>query len=414
VNPPFQLVAPDRLQIREGGGCMAVFGIPFFAAGVFLTLTVLGVVPVTNASELPAFGWAFLILMSIAFTAVGGALVFGRSWTTIDRSRREVIKQSGLLVPLKERIVPLDGYAAVTLGFIEGDSDTADRFPVALKTRTGPDLPLCNFTEYAQARECAKAVAAHLRLEIEDASTDHPVQLPVSQIDIPFQERLQSEDHALLSDVACPPGARSQVTTETGAVTIVIPLRRMHTLVLAATLVPIAIPLVIGPALARFFRESQTPAPVGWTFLGFLTLCFGILPTMTIVNGFVRSRRGRTIIRASEQGLLIQERGAWTTRPIASLDASDILDVDYSSRESSIASAKRAAEQEVLQSYPSASSTVGLRIERMAVALTRHAKGKGVTVKTRKSLTTFGEGLDHAEIRYLHSIVRRALIGADR
>jgi hypothetical protein len=43
-------------------------------------------------------------------------------------------------------------------------------------------------------------------------------------------------------------------------------------------------------------------------------------------------------------------------------------------------------------------------------ALTRFATGKGVTVKTRNGLTTFGQGLDDAEVRYLHAVVRRALI----
>ena len=38
-------------------------------------------------------------------------------------------------------------------------------------------------------------------------------------------------------------------------------------------------------------------------------------------------------------------------------------------------------------------------------------KGKGIVVKTRKGLTTFGEGLADDEIQYLHAIVRRALTG---
>ena len=32
MKQPFQLVSPDRLQIRQGGGCLAMFGLPFFAA----------------------------------------------------------------------------------------------------------------------------------------------------------------------------------------------------------------------------------------------------------------------------------------------------------------------------------------------------------------------------------------------
>ena len=38
-------------------------------------------------------------------------------------------------------------------------------------------------------------------------------------------------------------------------------------------------------------------------------------------------------------------------------------------------------------------------------------RGKGIIVKTRKGLTTFGEGLADDEIQYLHAIVRRALAG---
>jgi hypothetical protein len=48
---PFEHVTSDRLQIREGGGCMSAFGLPFFAAGVFVILSVAGVIPFSNASD---------------------------------------------------------------------------------------------------------------------------------------------------------------------------------------------------------------------------------------------------------------------------------------------------------------------------------------------------------------------------
>jgi hypothetical protein len=38
-------------------------------------------------------------------------------------------------------------------------------------------------------------------------------------------------------------------------------------------------------------------------------------------------------------------------------------------------------------------------------------KSGGVTVKTTRGLTTFGEGLDDEEVCYLHSIIRRTLRG---
>lgn len=409
MNRPFELVAPDRLQVREGGGCLALFGFPFFAAGVFLILTSLRIVPVSASSDMPPPGWGLLFLMGLPFTAVGATLTFGRAWTTIDRTERTVVKQYGLLIPLYEKAVPVQECTAVTLGFVAGDSDSADSFPVGLKCRGAADLALCRFTAYARARECAGAIAEHLGIDVEDVTTDHPVRVRASQIDEPVKMRVLREG-SLENEVMRPSNARSEVTRDMDGTRLVIPLRRLPALVLLAAFAPAAIPLAIGFPLASFFERSRTPGAIGLVFIGFLTLFFGILPAMAVVNGFLRSRRGATIVEVTREGLRIQERGAWTTRTVASLDAADILDVDYSSKDSTLDSARRAAEQQVLRSHPSAPPELSPRVERILAVLSRFARGKGVIVKTRAGLTTFGQGLDDEEIRYLHSVVRRALL----
>jgi hypothetical protein len=45
----------------------------------------------------------------------------------------------------------------------------------------------------------------------------------------------------------------------------------------------------------------------------------------------------------------------------------------------------------------------------MLAALARFGRGKGLTIKTRGGLIPFGQGLDHAEVRYLHAVIVRAL-----
>jgi hypothetical protein len=35
---------PGRLEIREGGGCLMLFGLPFFGTGIFMVLASFGVV----------------------------------------------------------------------------------------------------------------------------------------------------------------------------------------------------------------------------------------------------------------------------------------------------------------------------------------------------------------------------------
>ena len=242
MNPPFLLVAPDRLRIREGGGCMSVFGIPFFAAGVFLILTILGVVPVSNASALSGYTWAFLVLMSIAFTVVGGALVFGRSWTTIDRSRSEVIKQWGLLNARADRSAAR--IRRDHTGLHRGRLGLSRSISCRLEGPEGPRPATVQFHRVCESARvcqgCRRASSTGSRGRLNGSSG--PAACQSNRRAIPGAP--SGEDVALSSGMVCPPGARSQVTRETGNVTIVIPSRRMHAL--AATLVPIAIPLVIG------------------------------------------------------------------------------------------------------------------------------------------------------------------------
>jgi hypothetical protein len=386
---------------------MAAFGLPFFAAGVFMLLVTAGIVPVSNANEMPRLGWVVLFFMGVVFSAVGGAIAFGRTWTTLDISQRLVIKQWGLLIPLRERTYPLTGYSTVTLGFVRGDSDTADRFPIGLKGQSGPGVPLCSFTTYATSRECAIAVARHLHLDVEDSTTDHPVRVTPADAERSLRERVIAFTYE--GATAQPADARSTVTREPDGVRIDFPLPRMSPIGAFFGLIPLVIPIIVVPWLMNFFRHTNTPDAIGWVFLALMTFFFGLLPAMTVANAVRRSRHGGTIVFVSPQGLRIQERGAWRTRATASIDASDILDVDYSTRESAAASARTAAEEQAMESTGLSSGEVGRRAERLAAWLAQFAKGHGLTVKTRTGLTSFGAGLADDEIRYLHSVIRNAL-----
>jgi hypothetical protein len=98
---------------------------------------------------------------------------------------------------------------------------------------------------------------------------------------------------------------------------------------------------------------------------------------------------------------------------VNSLAAADILDIDFSTSESAASAARLAAEERVRDAYSkpgSSAPTIGPRTERMLNALTRLTQGHGITIKTRQDLTTIGQGLSDEEIRYVHAIVRRALV----
>ena len=176
--------APGRLEIREGGGVLMLFGLPFLAVGIFAALARLGLVRVS--------GDAPPVVVGVLFGLIGAMFVFGRRVVALDLAQQVVIRQWRLLVPIRSWTYQLSDYGAVTIGFERGDADSADQYPVALKGRSGGSLVLCRPSGYADARDGAAAVARHLGLDIEDASTGHATRVAVTDADTPLQARLRS------------------------------------------------------------------------------------------------------------------------------------------------------------------------------------------------------------------------------
>ncbi len=407
----FSQVGPGRLEVREGGGCVAVFGLPFLVAGICVSLISLGLFPLQNAGEVPWFGKPMLLLMGVIFTLVGGALVFGRSWTRLDATGRTVVKQMGLLVPMSTTTHRLDDYASVLLDFQRGDSDSADQFPVSLRARTGRDLRLFSSTQYAESRERATAIASVFRLDIEDRSTDHPVRLSAAQADLSLQHRMRLE-HQRDERVVRPANMRSEISVANDGVRIVIPAGQVHPALFLFFLIPVAVPIFLFTPFFRFFQQSKTPDVISWIFLGFLIIAFGLLPALAGLKSFLGSRFGRTTITASTRGITIEQRRVWKTRPVASFDAADIMDIDYSTSETLVVAAKRDVVGQQMEHEGRFGAQAGIdpRMAQALGALSRLVSRNAVTIKTRQRLTSFGEGLADDEIRYLHSIVRRAIV----
>jgi hypothetical protein len=396
---------PDRIEIREGGGVVAMFGLPFLACGLFMLLTPSGIIPARQTS--PA-AWPAFALMGLAFAGVGAVLTFGRRWTTIDRAQRTIVREIGLAVPLWRETFRIDDYTAVSLGFSAGDSDSADRFPVTLKARAGADLQLCSFTSYADSRACAAAIGEHLGFSLEDASTDHPLTLSPEQADRPFASRPKQDER---TTVDRPAGAKSQVSYDADAVRIAIPAARLHPVVIGGHLVPVAIGIVIAPRFVTFAAGRVNADPFAWVPAAVITSFFVFVPAVALAFAVLRSRLGGTFVFVSRQGIRIRERGAVLTKTVASIDASDILDVDYGTRETMVAMATHAAEQRVMQAHPTSPPTISPMMQSLIGSLAQFAQGRGLIVKTRAGLRAFGAGLDDDEIRYLHGVIRRALRG---
>ena len=198
-----------------------------------------------------------------------------------------------------------------------------------------------------------------------------------------------------------PSGMRSEVSTSRGYASIVIPGGKGLLVGGMVSLLPVLVLLVAIPTLMQFFSQTNTPRVVQFLFVGFLTLIFGIPSMIGSVNRIVESHRKKTTVTASSEGLVIERQGAWSART-ETIPADDLLDLDLSTINGTIASAKSASGLPALQS-PGA--------ERLIAAAKRWVPTKGIIAKSRKELVAFGEGLSAEELQYLNSVLRKALAG---
>jgi hypothetical protein len=357
-----------------------LLGLPFFVAGVFLLGAAVGFVPVNAHGQM----WPRLLmaLMCPFFVVPGGLLLFGRVWLTLDRSRGMLTRRTGLLVPMKTEERPLSDFKDVLMVVESGSK--ADRYPVKLRARDGKDFTISSPSQFGEAWTMAVYVARFLGLPLADQTTDH--ERVVRAGENPWKPEVQ------VAQVAAPSTMQSEVRESARQVTIVIPDAKFPQVKSIFRFLPAAMALIVVPMVLRFLGD--TPWPMQAFVVIFVLMFFGI-PSI-VLSAVGRRKRLGTTITASSSGLLIE--GASGRQVIA---ATDVLDVDYSTLESVVQSVKG-----------SQAGVVPARSEEAVVGFLRKwIPSRGIIVKTRQGMVSFGEGLPDAELAYLHAVLRKALTG---
>jgi hypothetical protein len=157
---------------------------------------------------------------------VGGGLMLGRKWLTLDFGSGSLVRSRGLLIPMQSEERHFSEFSAVVIAFQAGDSDSADRYPVRLRALTGKDFDISSPTQFAESRKLAEYLSRAVRLPLADAITDHETIAPPERAADPLRERLRSAGPQ--EERAMPPsGMRSEVSTSRGYASIVIPVARV-------------------------------------------------------------------------------------------------------------------------------------------------------------------------------------------
>jgi hypothetical protein len=405
---PFVLMSDSQLKITQGGGCLRIFGTPFLLAGVFVSLIGLGIIKVENASEVPFWDWPIIFVMGLIFTCVGAVLVFGRSWILIDKGKGIISNIKGLIVPMKRQDYKLADFEAVTIDYIEGDSDTSERYEVRLKKKSGIDnIMLYSSARYGDSSTRALFLAGFLRLTLEDSSSDNKTVLKPDELDSSLKKRLTRHADAMKN--AYPPvEMKSRITDGINFIQIEIPSKGFS----YSSFIPLVIAVFVNwyffENFLPFFDRTHTPEFVTYFFTGFVLIFFLLFPVISLIKSIAGSLRNSAVVSISDNEIEIEFINGFRSKTVK-IPFSEIIDMDYSTALGAKLTVKNSA---VKRASDISESGYGMQDKNSALFklidyLSRFAVSKGIVIKTKKDVITFGDGLADDEIRYIFSTITR-------
>ncbi len=356
---------PQRYRKVKGGGCLTVFGMPFFLVGLLLFALALGIIPahMEGGAELPVL---FISLFGTPFFLVGALLVFGRSGLTIDKSRGSISRWWGLLVPMRSEETPLGLVQAVHLGYDPGDSDSPATYPVEL-VLDGARAPIAvqSGTGYPQMRALAERLAALIGKPCEDTSTGQRVVRDPKRLDESLRDRVRRLGEKLSSVPSPPSTLRTRVTQRGTAVTLEIPAPPRSLFHFIPLFFAVIFAAWIGIDFLPAILGSEGSPGVRISVGSFLLLVFVVGPILLSLKPIVWPKSRHTVVTADRAGLQVEEwsgeKCKRTEIPVDELE--DLL-----------------------------------------------APAPGITAVSDRGTVTFGEGLSAEEVTYLHALVRWALV----
>jgi hypothetical protein len=297
----------DIIERKSGGGCLAVFGLPFFLAGLVVLLTGLGLGPIPVAGGLPSRVAA--VIFGIIFTAVGGVLIFGRQGLIIDRLQNRVVQWQGLVVPLRRTVHPLDRFGGVRLDCLRGDKTTT--YPVRLKGESpAGDILIEQPADYPRARQTAEDLARFIRKPLEDLSSGKPVIRDPDHLDESLRERVRrlGKDKGFFPPQ--PVSMRTRIEQTVDGVVLSIPGPKPG----PGLLFPFAVSLIFAGFAVFIILPGllSLPAPpaIHYIFGGFIVFFAVLMPILSTLRSLVRSRGQATRITATPVFLRIEEKTA--------------------------------------------------------------------------------------------------------
>ena len=301
---------PDKLVYREGGGCLSFFGLPFFAAGLFVIYAALAG-QMTSKGGKPAsmvLGAAF----GLVFATVGAVFLFGRSGLVFDRNTKTVKRWYGLLFPMWSRSYDIKLFQEVNLGkeVRRSKNSTYTVYPVRLTGPKASPLDVSQPRNEQEARRLAEEIAKFINLDMVSGLGGVALWREAGTMDESLPDRLRRSGRDV--DISAPPeGLRARFSARGNAVFFTIPPPPFS----AALLAPIGCTGVFAVFVGLTFlwpmlADKKMPAEARLIFGAFLGIFFIFLPLATAIGAAVSRLKSGSLVEVDSYSLRVTSKGA--------------------------------------------------------------------------------------------------------
>ena len=298
-------IEDDRIEIRKGGGCLAVFGLPFLLAGCSVLVAAVS----GKIEGLPVIGG---VLFGLVFAAVGALFVFGRGGLEIDARSGTYRKWYSLLMLTKETTGTLDAFDKVVIDqeVRHSKNSTYTVYPIRLvgqDAKVDIDQPLDEDIARTQGEKIAKA----LKLPLADRTGPEEVVRDADHLDESLREHRRRTGEPP-SELPSPPSQiKTTIRAEGKEMVLEIPPSGLT----PGTLVYLLPPAIFVTFVSLFFLGpflhdfEKMPKPFFFVFAGFVGVFFVLLPICMGAGMFLRATRTRHTVRVSPRRLRVTTHG---------------------------------------------------------------------------------------------------------
>jgi hypothetical protein len=397
---------PDLLVSRNGGGFLALFGLPFLLAGLFVIALTLELVNIEGEVPPLYFGLPF----GGIFAAVGAGLVFGRTGVTIDRRRQSLVKWWGMLGLSKRSEYFLPDFCEVVLRreVRSGDKSSHTVYPVRLRSETREEsVTLEEPRDYEAARSLAERVAKLVDKPLADSSSGETVVRRPDRLDESLREAARrSGERVEVPDA--PPQMRSNLSIDGFRVSIEIPATGIQGGQKLLVGVLVAFLAFEVPFLFPIFTRGDSFGGAGSAlFLLFSALMF-LAPVIVFGRIILSSAQKRVSVRASSAGLRVEERAPLHSK-VTEIPGHELEELGFVDVETRTAKMREA--QAMAHGLGGGSGAKQVAVPPMLRSLL-HVFGLGgrITARSDSDSVSFGVGLSKAEAEYLVAVIEKALV----